>query len=89
MVQQARSGLVTRLAQSCNGHVDVWQAIEPISSNFAGVKYTGMYTYPGLMDALRVLNYKEQHRWFRELSMDDFLALGLLTADELPILQVN
>jgi len=28
-------------------------------SNFAGVKYTGLYTYPGLMDALRLHNYKE------------------------------
>ena len=34
------------------------RAIEPLAPNFAGVKYTGMYTYPGMMDAMKVLNYK-------------------------------
>ena len=34
------------------------QAIEPLSPSFAGIKYTGMYDYPGLMGAQRVLEYK-------------------------------
>ena len=55
--------------------------------NHAGLQLAfRVYRY---LTLVHVLNYKEQHRWFRELSMDDFLALGLLTADELPILQVN
>jgi hypothetical protein len=32
---------------------------EPLAPNFAGVKYTGMYTYPGMVDAQRIMNYKE------------------------------
>lgn len=35
------------------------QAIEPLSNNFVGIKYTGMYTYPGMMQAHRVLAYKQ------------------------------
>ena len=37
---------------------DFVTAIEPLAPNFAGIKYTGLYTYPGFMDAGRVLNYK-------------------------------
>uniref|UniRef100_A0A7S0IVN9 N-acetylneuraminate lyase n=1 Tax=Calcidiscus leptoporus TaxID=127549 RepID=A0A7S0IVN9_9EUKA len=39
--------------------LDFVRAIEPRSPNFAGIKYTGMYTYPGMMDAEKVLNYRE------------------------------
>ena len=38
--------------------IDLVRAIEPLSPSFAGVKYTGMYTSPGMMDAQRVLEYK-------------------------------
>merc|ERR1711871_621110 len=35
------------------------QAIEKTkASNFAGIKYTGLYQYPGFMDAARILAYK-------------------------------
>jgi len=35
------------------------KAIEPLAPNFAGIKYTGLYTSPGFMDAQEVLNYKD------------------------------
>ena len=38
--------------------LDFVRAIEPMSDTFAGIKYTGMYTYPGMMQAHRVLAYK-------------------------------
>jgi len=39
--------------------LDFVKEIEPLAPNFAGVKYTGMYTYPGMVDAQRIMNYKE------------------------------
>jgi dihydrodipicolinate synthase/N-acetylneuraminate lyase len=40
---------------------DLILAIEELGGidNFAGIKYTGLYTNPGYMDAQRVLEYKE------------------------------
>lgn len=37
---------------------DLVLAIEPLAPNFAGIKYTGLYTSPGYMDVMRVLAYK-------------------------------
>ena len=37
---------------------DLMLAIEPLAPNFAGFKYTGLYTSPGYMDASRVMAYK-------------------------------
>ena len=38
--------------------IDVVPALEARAPNFAGIKYTGFYTYPGLLDAQRVIEYK-------------------------------
>ena len=38
--------------------IDFVRAIEPLAANFAGVKYTGLYTTPGFMDVQRILDYK-------------------------------
>jgi len=56
------------------------QAIEPLSANFAGVKYTGMYTHPGMMGAQRVLEYKDgkyEVLCGREEMMLEALAIGI------------
>lgn len=37
---------------------DLMIAIEPLAPNFAGIKYTGLYTSPGYMDVMRILAYK-------------------------------
>ena len=37
---------------------DLVLAVEGLAPNFAGVKYTGLYTSPGYMDAMRVMAYK-------------------------------
>ena len=91
-----------RESSLCTGHIQDagYNLVGAINSLalIIGSSLTDLDNHAGLQLAFRVyryltlvhvLNYKEQHRWFRELSMDDFLALGLLTADELPILQVN
>ncbi|KAL1525621.1 hypothetical protein AB1Y20_020474 [Prymnesium parvum] len=39
--------------------LDFVKAVEPLAPNFCGVKYTGMYTYPGMMDAMKILDYKD------------------------------
>jgi N-acetylneuraminate lyase len=38
---------------------DFMVAIEPLAANFAGIKYTGLYTYPGFMDVQKCMNYKD------------------------------
>jgi Dihydrodipicolinate synthase/N-acetylneuraminate lyase len=38
--------------------IDLVRAVEPLAPNFAGVKYTGLYTSPGFMDAMEVMAYK-------------------------------
>jgi len=39
--------------------IDLVKAIDRIGvPNFAGVKYTGLYTFPGFMDARRVISYQ-------------------------------
>jgi len=48
--------------------------------NFVGVKYTGLYTYPGFMDATRILNYKNgkyQVLCGRDEMMLEALAAGI------------
>jgi len=60
--------------------IDFVLAIEPLSPNFAGVKYTGLYTHPGFMDAVRVLNYKSgkfEVLCGREEMMLEALAVGI------------
>ena len=43
-----------------DGMLGLAQEMEKLGvSNFAGVKYTGLYTYPGMMDAVKLLNYKQ------------------------------
>eukprot|EP00939_MAST-03C_sp_MAST-3C-sp1_P002983 g2983.t1 len=37
--------------------LDFVKAIAPLSENFVGIKYTGLYTNPGFMDAERVMNW--------------------------------
>ena len=37
---------------------DLVVAIEPLAPNFVGVKYTGLYTNPGFMDAMRIMAYQ-------------------------------
>ena len=37
---------------------DLVVAVEPLAPNFVGVKYTGLYTHPGFMDAMRVMAYR-------------------------------
>lgn len=37
---------------------DFVQAIAPLAPNFCGIKYTGLYTAPGFMDAQRVMNFE-------------------------------
>ena len=49
-------------------------------NNFIGVKYTGLYTYPGFMDAMRILNYKKgkyQVLCGRDEMMLESLAAGI------------
>mmetsp|Transcript_36087 Transcript_36087/g.75945 ORF Transcript_36087/g.75945 Transcript_36087/m.75945 type:complete len:377 (-) Transcript_36087:356-1486(-) len=60
--------------------LDFVRHIEPLADNFAGVKYTGMYTYPGMMDAQRVLNYaggKYEVLSGREEMMLEALSIGI------------
>ena len=47
-------------------------------NNFIGVKYTGLYTYPGFMDAVRILNYK--HGKYQVLCGRDEMMLEALAA---------
>lgn len=37
--------------------LDFVKAIAPLSDNFVGIKYTGLYNNPGFMDAERVMNW--------------------------------
>ena len=37
---------------------DLVVTVEPLAPNFVGVKYTGLYTHPGFMDAMRVMAYR-------------------------------
>ena len=37
---------------------DLVVAVEPLAPNFVGIKYTGLYTHPGFMDAMRVMAYR-------------------------------
>merc|ERR1719401_2244850 len=56
------------------------KAIEPLAPNFAGIKYTGLYTSPGFMDAQEVLNYKDgKFEVFcgREEMMLEALSIGI------------
>jgi len=56
------------------------QAIEPLSVQFAGIKYTGMYTYPGMMQAHRIVAYKGgKYEVFsgREEMMLEALSIGI------------
>ena len=49
-------------------------------NNFIGVKYTGLYTFPGFMDATRILNYKNgkyQVLCGRDEMMLEALAAGI------------
>jgi len=60
--------------------LDFVKAIEPLSANFAGVKYTGMYNHPGMMGAQRVLEYKDgkyEVLCGREEMMLEALAIGI------------
>lgn len=38
---------------------DFVKAIEPLAANFVGLKYTGMYTFPGMYGASKVIAYKD------------------------------
>ena len=38
---------------------DFLKAIGPISANFAGIKYTGMYDSPGMYGAQECLEYED------------------------------
>lgn len=60
--------------------MDLVKAIEPLAPNFAGIKYTGLYTTPGFMDAQDVLNYKDgkfEVLSGREEMMLEALAIGI------------
>lgn len=60
--------------------LDFVKAVEPLSPNFAGVKYTGLYTYPGFMDAQKVMDYKGgKYEVFsgREEMMLEALSIGV------------
>jgi len=60
--------------------MDLVRAIEPLAPNFAGIKYTGLYTHPGFMDAMSVLAYKEGKYEVlsgREEMMLEALAVGI------------
>mmetsp|Transcript_28154 Transcript_28154/g.51744 ORF Transcript_28154/g.51744 Transcript_28154/m.51744 type:complete len:355 (-) Transcript_28154:46-1110(-) len=60
--------------------LDFVKAIEPLAANFAGIKYTGLYTNPGFMDAQEVLNYKEgkfELLCGREEMMLEALSIGI------------
>lgn len=47
-------------------------------NNFIGVKYTGLYTFPGFMDATKILNYK--HGKYQVLCGRDEMMLEALAA---------
>jgi|EP00945_MAST-04E_sp_MAST-4E-sp1_P002144 N-acetylneuraminate lyase len=58
---------------------DFVQAMEKTeTSNFAGIKYTGLYQYPGFMDAARILAYKGGR--YEVLSGRDEMMLEALAA---------
>lgn len=62
-----------------DGMLGLAQEMEKLGvSNFAGVKYTGLYTYPGMMDAVKLLNYKQGK--FEVLCGRDELMIEALTA---------
>lgn len=51
-----------------------------MATNFAGIKYTGLYTYPGYMDAMRVMNHaggKYEVLSGREDMMLEGLSIGI------------
>lgn len=62
--------------------MDFIEAMEKLNTapNFVGVKYTGLYTYPGFMDVTRIINYKNgkyEVLCGREDMMLEALAAGL------------
>eukprot|EP00940_MAST-03C_sp_MAST-3C-sp2_P002731 g2731.t1 len=64
--------------------LDFVKAIAPLSDNFVGIKYTGLYTNPGFMDAERVLNWDNGKSFGhyevlggREEMMLEALAIGI------------
>lgn len=57
---------------------DLTLAIEPLAPNFAGIKYTGLYTSPGYMDVVRVMGYK--HGKYEVLSGREEMMLEGLAA---------
>ena len=63
---------------------DFVEAIAPLSDNFCGIKYTGLYTAPGFMDAQRVMNFDNGKKFGpyevlggREELMLEALSLGI------------
>ena len=61
--------------------IDVVPALEARTPNFAGIKYTGFYTYPGLLDAQRVIEYKGGKYEVlsgREEQMIEAMAVGMV-----------
>merc|ERR1712232_704753 len=61
--------------------LDLLKALEPLEvQNFAGIKYTGLYTSPGFMDAQRCMEYdngKYEVLSGREDMMLEGLSIGI------------